>query len=68
MFVFERDGLAAIVLTTDTSILSSILSSIGNNYGNENLFSRQIQAWITSKDVVIAYSTSGNSKNIIEGY
>lgn len=62
-FAFDRDGLAAIALTTDTSILTAI----GNDYGYENLFSRQIQALATSKDMVIGYSTSGNSKNIIQG-
>lgn len=62
-FAFDRAGLAAIALTTDTSILTAI----GNDYGYENLFSRQIQALARSGDVVIAYSTSGNSENTIQG-
>lgn len=62
-FAFDRDGLAAVALTADTSILTAI----GNDYGYENLFSRQIQALATSRDTVVAYSTSGNLKNIIRG-
>ena len=60
-FEFDRPGLPAIALTTDTSILTAI----GNDYGYEKLFSRQIQALGASGDVFIGYSTSGNSKNIL---
>jgi D-sedoheptulose 7-phosphate isomerase len=60
-FEFDRPGLPAIALTTDTSILTAI----GNDYGYEKLFSRQIQALGVSGDVFIGYSTSGNSKNIL---
>jgi D-sedoheptulose 7-phosphate isomerase len=60
-FAFDRPGLPAIALTTDTSILTAI----GNDYGYERLFSRQIQALGQSGDVFIAYSTSGKSPNII---
>ena len=60
-FLFDREGLPAIALTTD----SSILTSIGNDYGYEMLFSRQIEALGKSGDLFFAYSTSGNSKNII---
>lgn len=60
-FYFDRPGLNAIALTTDTSILTAI----GNDYGYEKLFERQIQANATKNDVFIAISTSGNSKNII---
>lgn len=60
-FAFDRPGLAAIALTTDTSILTAI----GNDYGYEKLFARQIQAHAQNGDVLIAYSTSGNSPNII---
>lgn len=60
-FNFDRPGLPAIALTTDTSILTAI----GNDYGYQNLFSRQIQAIANSGDIFIAYSTSGNSLNII---
>lgn len=60
-FYFDRPGLNAMALTTDTSILTAI----GNDYGYEKLFERQIQANGTRDDVFIAISTSGNSKNII---
>jgi D-sedoheptulose 7-phosphate isomerase len=62
-FGFERPGLSAIALTTDTSVITSI----SNDYGFEKLFSRQIQALGKKGDVLIALSTSGNSSNIIEG-
>ena len=61
-FYFDRPGLASIALTTDTSILTAI----GNDYGYERLFSRQIEAQANKGDVYIAITTSGNSKNIIE--
>lgn len=61
-FYFDRPALAAIALTTDTSILTAI----GNDYGYEDIFSRQIQAHGRSGDVFIAISTSGNSPNIIK--
>lgn len=60
-FAFDRPGLPSIALTTDTSILTAI----GNDYGYERLFARQIQAHSQSGDVFIAYSTSGSSPNII---
>jgi D-sedoheptulose 7-phosphate isomerase len=60
-FEIERMGLPAIALTTDTSILTSV----GNDYGYERLFSRQIEALAQSADVLIAYSTSGNSENVL---
>lgn len=58
---YNRPGLAAIALTTDTSALTAI----GNDYGFENLFSRQIEALGQPGDVFIAISTSGKSKNIL---
>ena len=61
-FLFNRDGLPAIALTTD----SSILTAIGNDYGFENLFSRQVEALGASGDLLFCYSTSGNSKNILK--
>ena len=61
-FMFDRPGLPSIALTTDTSILTAI----GNDYGYEKIFSRQIQANGNSGDIFFAYSTSGTSKNIIE--
>ena len=60
-FEFDRPGLPAIALTTDTSILTAI----GNDYGYEKLFARQVQAHARKGDVLIAYSTSGKSPNII---
>jgi D-sedoheptulose 7-phosphate isomerase len=61
-FAFDRPGLFAMALSTDTSILTAI----GNDYGYEQLFSRQIQACGQRGDIFIAYSTSGNSENIIQ--
>ncbi len=63
-FFFDRDALPAIALTTD----SSILTAIGNDYGYENLFSRQIQANAVKGDIFIGISTSGNSPNIIKAF
>lgn len=60
-FAFDRPGLPAIALTTDTSILTAI----GNDYGYEQLFARQIQALGTAGDIFWAYSTSGKSPNIL---
>lgn len=60
-FNFDRPGLAGISLTTDTSILTAI----GNDYGYEQVFARQIQALGREGDLFIAISTSGNSKNIV---
>ena len=57
----EREGLAAIALTTDTSALTAI----GNDYGYERVFDRQTQALAREGDLLIGISTSGNSKNII---
>lgn len=61
-FYFDRPGIASIALTTDTSVLTAI----GNDYGYENLFSRQLQAQGVKGDVFIGISTSGNSKNILK--
>ncbi|WP_279089220.1 D-sedoheptulose-7-phosphate isomerase [Bartonella apis] len=61
-FYYDRPGLAAIALTTDTSILTAI----GNDYGYERSFSRQIDALGREGDVLVAISTSGNSLNIIK--
>lgn len=60
-FYFDRPGLASIALTTD----SSILTAIGNDYGYDMTFSRQVQANGQKGDVFIGISTSGNSKNIL---
>lgn len=60
-FMYDRPGLAAIALTTDTSILTAI----GNDYGYERLFARQVEALGRSGDVLFAISTSGRSPNIV---
>lgn len=60
-FEKERQGLPAMALTTD----SSILSAGGNDYGFELVYERQIQALGFKDDVFVAISTSGNSENII---
>ncbi len=57
----ERRGLPAIALSTDTSILTAV----GNDYGFERIFERQIEALGSSGDVAYAISTSGNSKNVL---
>src|SRR5438067_6704269 len=61
-FVVERGGLAAIALTTD----SSILTAVANDYGFERVFALQIEALGRPGDVAIGISTSGNSPNVIE--
>lgn len=61
-FMFERRPLAAVALTTDTSILTSI----GNDYGFEQIFLRQIQALGRPGDVAVGLSTSGNSANVLK--
>ena len=57
----ERDAIAALALTVDTSILTAG----GNDYGFENIFARQVEAYGREGDALIAISTSGNSENII---
>lgn len=61
-FERERPGLPAIALTTDTSGLTAI----ANDYGFDRVFARQVEALGASGDVLLAISTSGNSKNIVE--
>ena len=60
-FNFDRPGLPSIALTTD----SSVLTAIGNDYGYEMLFARQVQAMGNEGDIFIGISTSGNSPNIL---
>jgi D-sedoheptulose 7-phosphate isomerase len=60
-FHYDRPGLPAIALTTDTSILTAI----GNDYGYERLFARQVEALGRPGDVLFALSTSGRSPNIL---
>jgi len=61
-FNFDRPGLPALALTTDTSILTAV----GNDYGYEYLFRRQIEANGQAGDVFLGISTSGNSPNILQ--
>lgn len=61
-FLMERKGLPAIALNTDTSVLTCI----GNDYGYDKVFSRQVEALGVLGDLFIGISTSGNSDNIIE--
>lgn len=60
-FVGERRSLPAIALTTD----SSALTAIGNDYGYDQVFSRQVEGLAEAGDVLIAISTSGNSLNVL---
>ena len=60
-FAFDRPSLPAIALTTDTSILTAI----GNDYGYDMLFARQVQAHARQGDIFICYSTSGQSPSVI---
>lgn len=61
-FEMERQGLAAIALTTD----SSIMTAVANDYGFKAIFERQVRALGQPGDVLLAISTSGNSPNVIE--
>ena len=60
-FLKERKPLASVALSTDTSALTAI----GNDYGYDQVFSRQVEALGRSGDVLIVLSTSGRSKNIL---
>jgi len=60
-FEMERPGLAAIALTTDTSTITSI----ANDYDYDQIFSKQVRALGHSNDILLAISTSGNSRNVI---
>lgn len=62
-FERERRALPAIALTTDTSILTALT----NDYSGEIVFARQVEALGNAGDLVIAYSTSGNSPNVLAG-
>jgi len=61
-FEMERPGLAAMALTTDTSTLTSI----ANDYDFDQVFSKQIRALGQPNDLLLAISTSGNSRNVVE--
>lgn len=59
-FKRERPGIPSIALTTDTSILTAV----GNDYGYDQVFSRQVEALCHSRDLLVGITTSGNSRNI----
>ena len=61
-FEKKRESMAAIALTTDTSALTAI----GNDYGYDQVFSRQVEGLGQSGDLLIGISTSGNSKNVVK--
>jgi D-sedoheptulose 7-phosphate isomerase len=61
-FKKERKLLPAIALTTDTSVITSI----ANDYSFEDIFSKQVEALMTSRDILWAFSTSGTSKNVVK--
>jgi D-sedoheptulose 7-phosphate isomerase len=60
-FLTERNPLPAVALTTDTAVLTAV----GNDYGFERIFERQVEALARPGDVVIGFSTSGESENVI---
>ena len=60
-FVLERPPLPAMALTTDTSVITSI----GNDYSFDDIFSKQVKALGMDGDVLLAFSTSGNSQNVL---
>ncbi|MBU2699018.1 D-sedoheptulose 7-phosphate isomerase [Sporomusaceae bacterium BoRhaA] len=61
-FQIERQPLPALAFTTDTSLLTAV----GNDYGFDEVFARQVRAFVQPGDVVIGISTSGNSGNILK--
>jgi len=61
-FKLERKALPAVALSTDTSILTAI----GNDYGFDSIFSRQVEALAAAGDIVVGLSTSGNSPNVLK--
>ncbi len=60
-FDFDRPGIPSLALSTDTSMLTAI----GNDYGYEHVFRRQVQAQGREGDILIGISTSGNSRNVV---
>ena len=63
-FEYDRPGLPSLSLSTDTSMITAI----GNDYGYENLFKRQLEAQSRPGDVFFGITTSGNSKNVIKAF
>ena len=62
-YLAERDPIAALALTTDTSTLTAV----ANDYDFTRVFSRQVEALVTELDVVVGITTSGNSTNVVAG-
>tara|TARA_Y100000310_G_C20495098_1_gene721140 strand:- start:49 stop:609 length:561 start_codon:yes stop_codon:yes gene_type:complete len=63
-FMLERQGLPAIALTTD----SSVLTSISNDYDYSKVFERQVESLAKEGDVLLGISTSGNSENVVKAF
>ncbi|MEN8193914.1 MAG: D-sedoheptulose 7-phosphate isomerase [Bacteroidota bacterium] len=63
-YKLERKGLPAIALTTDTSALTAI----GNDYGYDSVFERQVEALAKKGDLLVGISTTGNSKNVLNAF
>lgn len=61
-FKNERRGLPAVALTTDTSIITAI----GNDYGFEEIYARQVDTLVGKHDLLVGISTSGNSPNVVK--
>lgn len=59
----EREGIAALALTANPSVLTAA----GNDYGFEQIFARQIESLVSSGDILVALSTSGDSANVVRG-
>jgi D-sedoheptulose 7-phosphate isomerase len=60
---FDRPGMAALALTTNTSVLTAT----GNDYGFDRVFERQVESLVLPGDVLVALSTSGTSPNVVRG-
>ena len=60
-FLRERQALPAVALTTDTSILTAV----GNDYGFQDIFARQVEGLMTGNDLLVGISTSGRSENVL---
>ena len=63
-YKMERPGLPAIALTTD----SSIITSVGNDYGYDFIFARQVEAHCKPGDIVLGITKSGNSQNVMKAF
>jgi D-sedoheptulose 7-phosphate isomerase len=63
-FEFDRPGLPSLSLATDTSMITAI----GNDYGYERLFRRQLEAQARSGDIFVGITTSGRSKNVLQAF